>query len=378
MAENKDDFPYLVPLIWQQDGSYPSPNHTNRFSSYGLSAYPSSRWNGTNTVTGGSAATLGQYTTQYNNAVNMSSPMEIYVTHEIVGNQVTVEASVEMLESITTTNNRILFVLTRNLDGVMNPNYFASVARFTEVVFPLTSAGEFDTFTQTLALSSAWDLEKVKIIVMVQSFAGTRIIHQANMRYLLFEMGAPTNLASSFDLDAEPFEVRLTWDAGNYTNTEFNSYTLYKNGSYFTEIMDTMFTDKHVQPNNTYTYYVVANYSTGTSEPSEELIVNTSVSINDLTEPPLQTKLGTNYPNPFNPSTSIYFDVHKTNNVLIEIYNLRGQLIKTLVNGVYDIGRHSVEWDGVDGNGIEVSTGVYFYRMISGDTIEAKRMILLK
>ena len=94
---------------------------------------------------------------------------------------------------------------------------------------------------------------------------------------------------------------------------------------------------------------------------------------------PVTTALLQNHPNPFNPTTTIPFDVAVTGDVRIEIYDVSGSLVRTLVNGEKGIGRHLATWDGRDSAGNQVHTGVYFYRMTApGYTSQAKKMLLLK
>jgi flagellar hook assembly protein FlgD len=104
----------------------------------------------------------------------------------------------------------------------------------------------------------------------------------------------------------------------------------------------------------------------------------TAVSDNDLISLPFTTALGNNYPNPFNPTTTISFSVSENSTVQIDIYNTKGQKVRNLVNGVYNTGKHSVIWNGTDDKGISVGSGVYFYRMRSDNYNSIKRMILLK
>ena len=93
----------------------------------------------------------------------------------------------------------------------------------------------------------------------------------------------------------------------------------------------------------------------------------------------LGTHLGANYPNPFNPITTIKFTTDSTGkNTELIIHNIRGQKVKTLVNEKLDAGNHSVIWNGTDDNGEVVSSGVYFYRLNSGRYTSVKKMILMK
>lgn len=85
-----------------------------------------------------------------------------------------------------------------------------------------------------------------------------------------------------------------------------------------------------------------------------------------------------NYPNPFNPVTKIQFSIMKKDRVVIDVYNIKGQKVKTLMNDVCDSGKHSVIWNGLDQNNREVSSGVYYYRVKSGNFEQTKKMVLVK
>ena len=94
---------------------------------------------------------------------------------------------------------------------------------------------------------------------------------------------------------------------------------------------------------------------------------------------PVTTALMQNHPNPFNPTTTIAFEVAVSGNVRIEVYDVSGTLVRTLVNESKGVGRHVAIWDGRDSSGNQVHTGVYFYRMSApGYTSQAKKMLLLK
>ena len=93
---------------------------------------------------------------------------------------------------------------------------------------------------------------------------------------------------------------------------------------------------------------------------------------------PLSYKLNQNYPNPFNPETRIYFEIPKSHDVKIVIYNVLGQMVRTLSDETFKAGSHIVNWNGRDDNGSLVSTGVYFYRIKAGDFIASKKMLMMK
>ncbi len=90
-----------------------------------------------------------------------------------------------------------------------------------------------------------------------------------------------------------------------------------------------------------------------------------------------------NYPNPFNPTTHIGFRIPPGGRsdfgfVDLKIFDIQGRLVKTLINENRQIGEYSVTWNGTDDNGKQVSSGIYIYRLKSGDFYEAKRMLLLR
>jgi hypothetical protein len=104
------------------------------------------------------------------------------------------------------------------------------------------------------------------------------------------------------------------------------------------------------------------------------------VRIGKTEEPPLPTitQLFGNYPNPFNPDTTISFDLAEQGLVTIDVFNIRGQKVKTLVRDSFVTGHHSVVWNGTDAKGKQVSSGLYFYRMRTPNYISTRKMILLK
>ncbi len=85
-----------------------------------------------------------------------------------------------------------------------------------------------------------------------------------------------------------------------------------------------------------------------------------------------------NFPNPFNPSTTIKFALPAKGQVSVKVYNVKGALVTTLVDGVLDAGEHSVIWNGKDAHGAPVSTGVYLYKVHTQGSDVVKKMALIK
>jgi len=88
--------------------------------------------------------------------------------------------------------------------------------------------------------------------------------------------------------------------------------------------------------------------------------------------------LSGNYPNPFNPQTTISFAVKDVDFVTLEIYNLKGQMVRSLIKGVMPSGYHKVIWDGKDGLGRPTGSGIYYYRMRCGAYQSTKKMLLME
>jgi|GEM_PF-480996 len=103
----------------------------------------------------------------------------------------------------------------------------------------------------------------------------------------------------------------------------------------------------------------------------------TNILLDELTLP-VTYDLSQNYPNPFNPTTTIKYQIPKEGRVEIKIYNILGQEVKNLVNKEQIPGYYTVQWDGTNDNNLIISTGVYIFRMVSGDYVQSKKMIILK
>jgi len=85
-----------------------------------------------------------------------------------------------------------------------------------------------------------------------------------------------------------------------------------------------------------------------------------------------------NFPNPFNPTTTILFDIIHSNDITLQIFNSKGRLVKTLINDNLESGQHSVIWDSKDEKGDAVPSGIYYYRLQVGEQNETLKLILLK
>lgn len=94
--------------------------------------------------------------------------------------------------------------------------------------------------------------------------------------------------------------------------------------------------------------------------------------------PPLVNDMDQNFPNPFNPSTTIGFSVGQASPVSIAVYNVKGELIRTLLKDNLAEGRYTAIWNGKNDDGMSVASGVYFCRLEIGDFKAVKKMLLLQ
>lgn len=88
--------------------------------------------------------------------------------------------------------------------------------------------------------------------------------------------------------------------------------------------------------------------------------------------------LSQNYPNPFNPQTSIRYQLPEARHVSLVVYNVTGQEVCRLMDGVQGPGEFEVTWRGVDETGRPVASGIYFYRLVCGEFQQVRKMLLLK
>ena len=89
--------------------------------------------------------------------------------------------------------------------------------------------------------------------------------------------------------------------------------------------------------------------------------------------------LANNYPNPFNPATTIKYALPEASQVRLEVFNVVGQVVRTMVDAHQNAGRYVVQWDASNDNGVNLSSGIYFYRLqVEGNYLEVKKMLLLK
>jgi hypothetical protein len=195
----------------------------------------------------------------------------------------------------------------------------------------------------------------------------------------------PVELAA-FEALADYRQVTLNWTtASELNNLGFNLYRQDTESKTWTLVNDELiagqgntssatdysYSDAKVAAGATYKYKLESVSANGVSV--EEKVTEVVVPIPD------QYVLFNNYPNPFNPTTNIRFQLPEAQNIKLYIYDMSGSLIKTLVNNQnYPSGEHIVSWDATDGAGNRVSTGIYLYRFQAGSFVKTGKMVLVK
>ena len=188
---------------------------------------------------------------------------------------------------------------------------------------------------------------------------------------VIITLPAPTDVSAQ---SQEP-NIIISWSTP--TTRSIVSYKVYRDNEVIAEdIMTSPYEDLDL-PGGNYIYNVVTVYDGGwESEMSNNAFVMHTDAIELLK--PVATELTGNYPNPFNPTTTISFSTKEAGFVSINIYNMKGQLVKKLVEGNLEAAYHNILWDGRDDSNKTVSSGIYFYKMKTINYTATQKMILMK
>jgi hypothetical protein len=283
---------FIIPIIWQGDSQYMSPNYDIRLGAYGIPGIPAVVFTGISQLIGANINITNLRNT-YNTWVNAPAPVEISVDVKIdtVSREISVTATLDHItEMYNVSEPRIVFIITYDLLGIHEPDYFASVTHYRH--FDLIE--NVNTYNHTFIYNNdryVWDFDKANLVVFVQNFDFYREIYNARQ------------------------------------------------------------------------------------DPLSNFVI---ISDADNTITPKSCRLIGNFPNPFNPTTTVYFELASPSNVMLEIFNIKGQYVKTLKNKHFDNGIHYVEWDGKDYSGRDVTSGIYLYKMQTDSHTEIKKMIMMK
>ena len=210
----------------------------------------------------------------------------------------------------------------------------------------------YNEYTQSLYSNIA----QVTVPVELTSFTA---IGQGNGVLLEWTTATETN-NRGFELErrSDAGWERILFIDGAGTTTELKTYQYLDNNNLKTFSGKLSYRLKQIDFNGTYTY-------------SNEIEV-------DVDFTPKEFALNQNYPNPCNPSTVIEYALPKRRDVNLIIYNSLGEKVKTLTSGLQEAGYYTVGWEGVNDQGVKVSSGMYIYSIRAGDYYSAKKMLLIK
>ncbi|MCP4708745.1 MAG: T9SS type A sorting domain-containing protein, partial [Planctomycetes bacterium] len=236
------------------------------------------------------------------------------------------------------------------------------------------------------------------IRALVETTPGQLVSLQQNMhpeRAINRTQGGGTAISLDLPENIETAHSRVNrQQSGQRDTRELLGYNIYRdfdaNGEFglvnASPIEHTFYLDTTPDFTGDYCYYVTAVYDAGESDPSNDEhdvcefveVIPPAIEGGEIDEIPTVYSLSRNYPNPFNPRTTIQFALPEAGQVKMTIYNSTGQVVKTLVDAEMEAAYHSVQWDGTNDSGQTISSGVYFYKMEAGEFTQTQRMMLLK
>jgi hypothetical protein len=233
--------------------------------------------------------------------------------------------------------------ITKTISYNVSANFYADRCRIITFVYKQSTP----LYLAEVQQGQKWNLTETIVPVELTSFTsgviGTDVV-------LKWGTSTETN-NKGFEIQREINDnfITIGFINGSGTSTESHTYT---------------YTDKNLDP-GTYTYRLNQVDFDGTSKASEAITV--------VVERPVNFSLEQNYPNPFNPSTQINYSIAVRGNVNLIVYDLLGRKVQTLVNEVKEPGSYKVNFDASN-----LPSGIYAYRIQSGNFIQTKKMMLLK
>jgi Secretion system C-terminal sorting domain len=374
--EEYTDAPYFIPLIWQGDGGNSSPHNAQRKSIYGVGGIPHAQWGGTYQIVGGGGSTMfSQYRTRYNAMVNWDSPLEIEMLLDPAYETVTAEITVT--GEITSSNNKVIFILSNQ----QTSDYFCSVITYDEYDFDLDEIGESETFIHELNIGN-YDIEDITVNVLVQTLSPDYLIMQAG-RVIVAEETVPLHVDA---LEYEPVMVGETatqiMQIYNYSDdvltgmmfppTGFNAPAEFNVAAHSIEEVEIEFAPQQAGIYSDIMIVTTSNpdYTTFFIDVSGEGLPNSGAENNDII--PI-AEISGNYPNPFNPETTLVYNLTEAASITLGIYNIRGEEVAVLQQGYMAAGEHRVIWQSEN-----LPAGVYLARLVSGDYNTEHKLLLLK
>ena len=243
------------------------------------------------------------------------------------------------------------------------------------------SPGEYEEFSATMDFFEPGYYNDLDL-----EFGDTLEDYDFNLSYFR----PPTAL--TYEMEDDTIALCWNYDADRETRrngsrdqrVDFSHFSVYRQiatGAFIEiETTEDLTYSEVIDTTRDHQYYVEAVYATGISDSTNHVTTGEeSPHGTDPNEVPAYVNnLGKNYPNPFNPETTIRFSLASDAKTELAIYNVKGQRVKTLVNDKLKAGSHTVRWQGRNDAGKGVSSGVYLYKLKAGDFSSVQKMLLLK
>ncbi|MCF7794287.1 MAG: T9SS type A sorting domain-containing protein [Candidatus Cloacimonetes bacterium] len=230
---------HVIPMIWESGGPNPSPGYAERMSMYNPGGgVPHARFGGTMSVVGGMPSGAMNYLPQYNALINTDSPLDMNVTMDVNDqNELVISTDVEVTGNISTTNNKVTFIVTLEVDD----DWFCVVMEYDHNTdFDLTTIGQTATYEKAFVLNPSWDLSKIHGVAMVQSYTSNYLILQAKSTMFtgllpLFSANiteGPAYLGVQFTSNSLPQTGIDSWEwdfdgDGTFDSTDENPFHMY-------------------------------------------------------------------------------------------------------------------------------------------------------
>ena len=164
--------------MFQGDTQYASPGYASRFNQYGGTALPLAQFGGYLSVTGGGGNMYNSYLTRYNIIHNSDSPLSMQLSADIIGDQIMLQADIEVTDNVDSGNNKVVFILT----SFQDEDYFCSVISYDYASFNLSVIGDSDIFEEAVDIDSNWDINEISYVAIVQSFSDNHILQAGSIQ----------------------------------------------------------------------------------------------------------------------------------------------------------------------------------------------------
>lgn len=376
-----------VAVVKNHNGDTFTNSYSNaRNTYYGITGYPTAFFDGVKSVVGGSN-TVSMYTTylpiyEERKAKNSAYSVEIFGNNNGLDYSVTVR--VKKLANVPASYSNLVLhlaltetdipfnwqgqTMVYNAQRLMAPNELGTTLDF--------SSGNTVDINLNFTLNANWIADNCELVSFIQNLDGKEILQGSKVT--LPELTVLPVELTSFTAKSSTNQVNLTWTTATEINnsgfeiqkstdgSEFVSVGFIKGNGTTTEPKAYSFVDNHLNNVTGKLYYRLKQIDYNGA-------FNYSEIVEVVIDLPLEYSLNQNYPNPFNPSTKIKYSVPEQNLVSIVVYGVTGEEIATLVNEVKEAGNYEIEF-----NALQLSSGVYFYRMTSGDFTSVKKLSVLK